>query len=66
MPWSREFIVLSTIITSIVREKFNCYKYIILFIMIINNDKGSIVTNKRGKIGWNEGRERSPVQCSKY
>ena len=28
--------------------------------------KGYIVTNKRGKIGWNEGRERSPTQCSKY
>ena len=38
VSWSREFIVLSTIITSIVREKFNCYKYIIFFIIIINND----------------------------
>ena len=28
--------------------------------------KGLIVTNKRGKIGWNEGRERSPAQCSKF
>ena len=28
--------------------------------------KDSIVTNKRGKIGWNEGREKSPAQCSKY
>ena len=64
MSWSGEFIVLLAIITSIVREKFNCYKYIILFIMIINNDKGSIVTNKRGKIGWNEGRERSQLSAA--
>ena len=28
--------------------------------------KGSAVTNKRGKIKWNKGRERSPAQCSKY
>ena len=32
--------------------------------MIINNDKGSIVTNKRGKIGWNEGRERSQLSAA--
>ena len=26
--------------------------------------KGSIVTNKRGKIGWNEGRERSQLSAT--
>ena len=38
VSWSGEFIVLLAIITSIVREKFSYYKYIIFFIMIINND----------------------------